>query len=212
MPLISLNEINPFCCWGLWHITESVDELLSILDSPDFCLDFLGKISHPDKQKESLSARIVAKKILHHWKIAYPGIQKDAFDKPSICDLPFHVSLSHAPDYGIAIIHRQQATGIDMELVRDKVLRIAHKFLSEKEALFAASDLHKLTLIWVAKEAVYKLYGRKKISFSRNIHLEPFEVNERGVLLTRLVIDDEAQKTYRVQYLKIKNYYIAYAF
>ncbi|MDX2303042.1 MAG: 4'-phosphopantetheinyl transferase superfamily protein [Microscillaceae bacterium] len=212
MPLIHLREINPYSCWGLWHITESVQELITLLDSPDFCLDFLDKISHPEKQKESLAARLAAKYILQHWQIKYPGIQKDQFDKPSICKLPFHVSLSHALDYSIAIIHQLQPTGIDMEQVRDKILRIAHKFLSDEEAAFTQSDLHKLTLVWVVKEAVYKLYGAKKISFSKNIRLSPFEVENEGIIQTRLILDDGSEKIYPVHYLKFKNYYLAYAF
>ena len=212
MPLINLNEINTSCCWGLWHITESVDELVDTLQSPPHCLDFLHKINHPEKQKESLSARIVAKQILEHWQIEYPGIQKNELDKPFLCDINLQVSLSHAPDYGIAIIHKNQDTGIDMEQIRDKVRRISKKFLSPHEKDFAGQNLDKLTIIWVVKEAIYKLYGKKKISFSANIHTTPFEVAEQGMIKTKLILPEGTEKMYDVHYLKFKNYYLAYAF
>jgi 4'-phosphopantetheinyl transferase len=42
-----------------------------------------------------------------------------------------HISISHSHDKLAIIVNEKEATGIDIELIRDKVLKIKHKFLSQ---------------------------------------------------------------------------------
>ncbi|NJO02842.1 MAG: hypothetical protein HC880_15220 [Bacteroidia bacterium] len=154
MPLIKLEDTDPHSCWGLWEIAENWQELLTQLDTHDQDLSFLRGISHLEKKKESLATRLVVKKILHHWGLSYEGIVKDACAKPSLAHSDFHISMSHAQGYGIAIVHRHKSIGIDIEYPRTKLLKIAPKFLSSSELQFAGRDLERLTICWVAKESI----------------------------------------------------------
>ena len=50
--------------WGVWHIEESEQELLSMLDTPSFYLDKLKDLKTETRRKEWLASRILLKELL----------------------------------------------------------------------------------------------------------------------------------------------------
>ena len=212
MPLVLLEEINEDVCWGLWNICEETQDLIQKLDVSDEELDFLSNIHHPIKKNESLAARLVLKYILEKWGIIYPGIWKDEFDKPHLRHLTYHISLSHAKDYGVAIIHKTRSVGIDMELIRDKLFRIENKFLSSEELKNTAKNLDKMTILWAGKEAIYKLYGKKKLTFNQDMQSKAFELKAKGKIKAYLKPETEEEQILELCYLKYQDYYVAYVF
>lgn len=93
------------------------------------------------------------------------------------------ISVSHSHDRLAVIMNAREETGVDIELIRDKVLRIRYKFLNEQENKFAGGDVEKLITLWAAKESMYKAYGRKQLDFSAHMSVQPFSGNElRGSL------------------------------
>ena len=67
--------------------------------------------------------------------------------------------------------------GIDIEMQRDKIVRIAHKFTPLQEYKTIANHnalVSKLTIVWGAKESLYKIYGKKKLLFLHHIYIEDF--------------------------------------
>jgi phosphopantetheinyl transferase len=212
MPLVLLEEINEDVCWGLWNIHENTEDLIRQMDVSDEELGFLDNIHHPTKRNESLAARLVLKSILEKWGHTYPGIWKDEYDKPHLRDLPFQISLSHAKDYGVAILHKTKSVGIDMELIRDKLFRIERKFLSSEELKNTDKNLDKMTILWAGKEAIYKLYGKKKLIFNQDIQSDSFELKEKGQIEAYLKPDTPDEQVYQLSYLKYKDYSVAYVF
>ena len=61
--------------------------------------------------------------------------------------------------------------GIDVQEIVEKVARIRHKFCSEKELEWAETD-EDYTLIWSAKEALFKI-KEKNVLFKENILVLP---------------------------------------
>ncbi len=212
MPLIELEHINADCSRGLWRIEESSAQLTRHLDTSPEDLAFLKKISHPVKQCESLAARLVVREILRDWREPYYGIRKDSFDRPYLLNSAFQISMSHAKDYGLALVHRHKPTGIDMEAVRQQLRRISFKFLSVQEKKRQPYQLEELTVLWVVKEALYKLHGRKNLTFSQHLLTQPFQLKTKGVIESSISPDHEPARPYQVYYHKFENYYIAYAF
>ncbi len=96
-------------------------------------------------------------------------------NKPYLKNRKEHISISHSHDKLAVIINERENTGIDIELMRDKVLKIQHKFLNENEIKFAKDQVEKLITIWAAKEAMYKVYGLKELDFIKNLFVEKFE-------------------------------------
>jgi phosphopantetheine--protein transferase-like protein len=101
--------------------------------------------------------------------------------------------------------------GIDVELIKEKVERIVEKFLQPKEIAFIEKK-HKiphLYICWCAKEAIYKCYGQKEVSFMDNISLAPFDFSETGSLQAHL-LKGTVDKTYKVEYMRYEDYMIGY--
>ena len=105
----------------------------------------------------------------------------DEFNKPFLTGRTEHISISHSHDWLVIAINKTQKIGVDVELIREKVLMIKNKFVTETESEFAGSDIQLLTLIWSAKEAIYKSYGKKNIEF-KNILIDPFALNNSGTM------------------------------
>jgi phosphopantetheinyl transferase len=88
------------------------------------------------------------------------------------------ISISHAKNLvGIAINSFYQI-GLDLELIQDKAFTVQSKFLNESEiSIFDTSNHHTMTACWSAKETLYKLAGRKKIDFKKDLQLYNKEEN-----------------------------------
>jgi 4'-phosphopantetheinyl transferase len=181
MPLLKEENIHSQARWALWHITEMEEELLSghPFSSPE--QEELNRIKVPERRLEWIASRILLKKLAAEQGFAQAAVEKDAFGKPFITDCPYHISLSHAFPYAAAIIH-EQPVGIDVEHSREQLFRIRHKFLHPEELSRAGNDLQMLGIYWSAKEALYKLYGRKGLLFQEQIRIEPFEYQQEGRL------------------------------
>jgi 4'-phosphopantetheinyl transferase len=61
------------------------------------------------------------------------------------------VSISHSADLVVVMISESEERGVDVELIRPKILRIAHKFIHVEEAWADKNDTTQLTLILVSK-------------------------------------------------------------
>jgi hypothetical protein len=111
-------------------------------------------------------------------------LQNDATGRPFLGDGPGlgpAVSLSHSGEWVAALLAPAgAAVGVDVEVVRDKALRIARKFLNAEELAATehlathqpglAAELH--SLLWSAKETLYKLAGQRGIIFRQNLLLD----------------------------------------
>ncbi len=112
-----------------------------------------------------------ATRILRHQIFGFAHIHYDVNGAPYIEDEGF-ISISHCKNaVGIALNHDFRI-GLDLEAPRQNILTLKDKFLSEHEReVFAIDDPNVVTRIWSAKEALYKLAGRKKIHFKTELLL-----------------------------------------
>lgn len=147
-------------------------------------LDFLSfreklayaNISHPEKRKEWASSRKAIFDALQSLHIPYPGFFKDEHGKSQSMNGGGFVSLTHTLGYAAAIYHHSSPVGIDMDLIREKILRIGARFLDRTELDFLENDPTHYTMAWSAKESIFKCQGKKGVSFRENILLEPFNM------------------------------------
>jgi len=127
-------------------------------------------------------------------------------NKPYLEGNSSHISISHSHTKLVVIMNELENTGIDIELIQDKVLKIRHKFLNETEFSFAKEDTLKLITIWAAKEALYKWYGLKNLDFKINISVEDFA--DEYIFGKIEAID--VKKKFRLKREKIENYMLVY--
>lgn len=134
----------------------------------------------------------------------------DAKGKPHLEGDPRHISLSHSHHKLAIIVNDHEPTGIDIELIRDKVLRIRHKFLSPAELAEAADDVEKLLIYWAAKESLYKIYGLKEVDFVANLFVKPFVKHHLGTI-TGLIELPAFKKAFELNYQSLDDYILVYA-
>lgn len=134
-----------------------------------------ANISHPERKKEWGTARLAIQEALELLQIPYPGFFKDEHGKSQPMNGQGFVSLTHTRGYAAAIYHRELPMGIDLELIREKILRIGTRFLAESELHFLQSLPAHYTMAWSAKESIFKCHGKKGVSLRDNILLEPFD-------------------------------------
>ena len=150
-------------------LSEKDLEFLSFREKLSF-----ANISHPERKKEWGTARLAIQEALELLQIPYPGFFKDEHGKSQPMNGHGFVSLTHTRGYAAAIYHRELPVGIDLELIREKILSIGTRFLVESELNFLHSLPAHYTMAWSAKESIFKCHGKKGVSLRDNILLEPF--------------------------------------
>jgi len=195
--------------FALWRIEEEADDLYNQLQLDEDEKAYVEKLSNGKRHLHWLGTRVLLRKMLHTDE--YIDCKVDAHGKPYLVNLPYHISLSHSFDYAAVMISKTHKVGIDIELIKQKVERIAGKFLRPDERAFI-NDEHKieqLYVCWCAKEAIYKCNGEKEVSFADNIFLDPFSFNTRGELSARLH-KNNINLDYVVSYMQYEGYMVGY--
>lgn len=180
-------------------------------------LDFLSfreklsytNISHPEKRREWATARLAIHEALKELQLPYPGFFKDEHGKSQSMNGQGYVSLTHTPGYAAAIFHREQPVGIDMDLIREKILKIGFRFLDKSELDFLENDPIHYTMAWSAKESIFKCQGKRGVSFRENILLEPFGIHDSKIK-GKIRGTDFADHHYQIQVRKLENVILTY--
>ncbi|HSC52683.1 MAG TPA: 4'-phosphopantetheinyl transferase superfamily protein [Phnomibacter sp.] len=176
MPLFYSQTIDPFTKLAIWHITE--DE--------SFFLEWVPvsrEFTHPHKRLQHLAGRFLLQHLFPDFPLSL--IQIATTRKPYLPQESHHFSISHCGNYAAAIVSTRQRVGIDIEQPSERVLKIAPKFLHEQEVAllqpFAGSELVKrATLLWCAKEAMYKWYSLGEIDFKQHLRVNEIHLEEQG--------------------------------
>lgn len=129
--------------------------------------------------------------------------------KPELKEEKCHISISHSHDKLVIICNTKHDTGIDVELIRDKVLKIKDKFLSVSELNEAKDNIEKLIIYWAAKETLYKVYGLKEVEFAKHLYVHPFELKQQGRLVGAINLES-FQKKFNLHYEKLEDYMLVY--
>ena len=169
MPIAFEETISQGLTFLIWKIEESEEELLENLHLDEVEFQDFDSLKVSTRRLEWLGARNALKVLLKEYGQFFH--YKDEFGKPHLRDSSIGVSMSHAKGYGGAVINLAGPVGLDIEWVRPQISKIAKKFTNEPEANWANGDETKLTQIWAAKEALYKLHGRTQLAFAEQLLL-----------------------------------------
>jgi 4'-phosphopantetheinyl transferase len=123
--------------------------------------------------------------------------------KPILVDNDLELSISHTSTY-CAIALDNKPTGIDIELIGDRVSRISKRFLSDTEKEFALTNIHQ-HIIWGAKEAIFKAWSKGNVEFNTDIIIDPFELEEHGLINARF-----RNMSYIIRYKKLNDLMLVY--
>ncbi|HEY1192928.1 4'-phosphopantetheinyl transferase family protein [Flavobacterium sp.] len=202
MPLFQTIQFNETTKILIWEITESLDELLSkvvfLKEKTQKRLDGMKSEMH---QRAFLSVRM----LIQEMGFTDKDLHYDEFGKPYF-DCHNHISITHSYHFA-AIIISDETVGIDMELQREKIQKIADKFTDfECDYLDPSTTeeyIKKLTVIWGAKEAIFKIRNEKGISFKDHINVSNFSLGETQTQAS--LHFDNLIKDFDVHYQEIKS-------
>ncbi len=174
MPIFFQHQINETTRLGIWKIEETEEFFKGNVP-------LHRDVTHPHKRLQHLAGRFLLQFLFPDFP--YELVQIADTRKPFLPDEQYHFSISHCGDYAAAIVSRDRRVGIDIEIPVEKIGRIMYKFLSaEEHKLFnlvpgaeshsAINSYNEPTILWSAKEAVFKWYGDGNVDFRRQIQLK----------------------------------------
>lgn len=192
MPVAQITHLNTSVSFALWKIEESLEELSALYPFSEADTRILNEQKVASRKMEWLAARLALKALLDERELTTFSIVKDQFGKPHLAGSNTGISISHTKSFGAAIINTGGPAGIDIEYPRTQIQRIAHKFLHADEKAWAGDDMEKLTWVWSAKEALYKLHGRTQLTFATQLYVGQPEVDfpSRGSILENGLRDE----------------------
>lgn len=99
--------------------------------------------------------------------------------KPFFVNREEQLSFTHSENVYACQISRSMACGIDVQHYREKIVRVAEKFLNPAELAFVETvipgqRLRTLTAMWSCKEALYKIHGAGFIDYVNRFNIHPF--------------------------------------
>ena len=209
MPLYKTINFSPTTQILVWKITESLEQLCQEVE-----LNLANTIRFNGMKSEMHQrAFLSVRKLLQEKGYTDFDLEYDEFGKPYLKD-GNHISISHSHQFSTIIISDQKA-GIDIEMQREKILRIADKFVNNQELQrlksFDDQDLiKKLTVKWGAKEAIFKIRNEKGISFKDHIQVNPFEIRDNKT--TAILEIENTKQPFSIYFEEIENFTLVYAF
>lgn len=209
MAIAYRQQVDDDTEFALWRIEEQAEDLHNQLQLNDEEKYFVQNIGNGKRHLHWLGTRVLLRTMLDTSE--YIDCKVDEHGKPYLVSLPYHISLSHSFDYAAVMISRKKPVGIDIEHVKEKVERIAARFLSPDELKFIdpQQKIEHLYACWCAKEAIYKCYGQKEVSFMEDIALRPFAFTGEGQA-NAILTKGDIKIDYTVGYLQYDGYMIGY--
>lgn len=207
MPLYKIINVDPSSKILIWKITESFESLsneVKLKEKSEIRLRGMKSALH---QRAFLSVR----KLLHEIGYSDFDLHYDQFGKPYLDDGK-HISISHSHDFACIMISHQNI-GIDLEMQREKITAIAHKFAKIESPFLNPQEknyIKKLTVIWGAKESIFKIRNESGISFKDHIQVIPFEIDQKQT--TAILNFENKHIKYDIFFEEVENFTLVYAF
>jgi len=207
MPLYQTIKASTDTTIYLWNLTESEAVLARNIDlTPNSCYRIDGMRSEIHRRGYLSIRHLLAEAGYSDEDLYYNDL-----GKPHLLD-GSHISISHSGSFTGIIVGTDIEVGIDIELQREKILRIAHKFtrLEDYSTICEPETLiRKLTIVWGAKESLYKIYATKGLSFLQHIDIAEFEMDTGTT--SGLIRYEGIQSSYHINFIEFEGYTCVYA-
>lgn len=224
MPLLLTTHPFSDATFGLWQIAETEDFFRADLPLSAEEEAELRQHHNPLRRLEWLAGRW----LLHKLTDAPQRIPlaKDVFSKPFFPENQhLACSLSHSKGNVGALIfdghwstaHAQprqvgtgKSIGCDIQVLTEKMQRIAHKFLNAQEKDFVESHTETvqfdlLHLFWTAKESLFKAYGLKGLDFRKNIFVQKIQWDGQDGQALGKIEKGDFQQQFQLIFSKVKH-------
>lgn len=170
--------------WGIWHVTETIEELQACLSPASYDSAELMCLKKPNRQLEYLAVRVLVQELTGlELKIVHNSNGKPFFE-----NFPMSISISHTKGYVAVGLHPSKNVGIDIEQVSDRVLKVSSRFLRPDEfpgltSLPLEVQIFVHLLVWSAKESMFKVLNSSEVDFIEHLHVSKFALQSSGVFI-----------------------------
>ena len=206
MPLHKTITVGDRANILIWKIEESFEALSHGIELTSHCQQRVDGMKSDLHRRGFMSVRhLLAEQGYTDFDLYY-----DQYGKPHLKDGK-HISITHSFVFS-AIIISDAEVGIDIEKQRSKILKIAHKFTPIEEYRTLANHdaiMRKLTMVWGAKESLYKSFATPGVSFLQNIYVEDFRLD--SLQTTAHVHFNGKEQHYKVWFIEFEGFTCAYA-
>ena len=175
---------------GIWEISESINELKALIKGVK-----LDQIKSQKRKLEILAVRALLEKMCGNVKLDY-----NKYGAP-VLDNNKKISISHSKKL-VAIIVSELKTGIDIEIISERVLKVKNKFLSYSDNIDESQE--DLTIAWSTKECVFKWHQKGNLNFKDDILIKKINHSSKTIE----VFFDE--NLFILNFLKINNHILVY--
>lgn len=207
MPLYKTLQAPPGVRVFIWKIEEPESWLSKDVELTPHCQQRVEGMQSELHRRGFLSIRhLMAEAGYRDADLYY-----DDNGKPHLRD-GTHISITHSFQFTGIILSGEFEVGIDIEKQRDKILRIAHRFTPIREYHGVANEeamVRKLTMIWGAKESLYKIMGTPGVSFRDHICVADFEPGAEGA--SARVLFEGRRVEFDTFFLEFEGFTCAYA-
>jgi phosphopantetheinyl transferase len=195
---------------ALWQISEPEVVLTALAGLCPSELSLLRSYKNQNRRMHWLAYRAALQQLLSPQpaRIVYDSFGKPLLETGSHC-----ISVSHAGEYAAVVLSGSQPVGIDIEQIRDRIVRVKERFLSldERKALPESASLEHLYYYWCGKEALYKIHGRPDLDFQNDIRIHPIDYLCNPVTFGQASIAMEGTITNYTLYSKLLSGYMLVA-
>ena len=192
----------------IWKIEESLSKLQEGIILSKNSSTRLNSMKSELHQKGFVSIRHLLKEVGY----TDADLIYDEFGKPHLKNGKF-ISITHSYTFTAIIVSDDLHVGIDIEKQREKILKIAHKFTPFEEYKTIANVdalISKLTIVWGAKESLYKIYGKKKLLFLHHIYIEDFRFADEKT--TGEIRYNGENTAYNISFLEFEGFTCVFAY
>jgi 4'-phosphopantetheinyl transferase len=154
----------------VWHLAETENALKKFISEKDFNL-ISNNYSHPQRRLQKIATSILLQHLGEGQRV---NILYDQEGKPFPKEIDGHISISHSKNYVGLLYHPLLSSGIDLEEVDERVLKIGPRFINEHEHYWIdqAHLMRDSGLIWSVKECLFKNMGGGGILFKEHLNVE----------------------------------------
>ncbi len=193
-------EINPKTTAYFWNISEDLSYFINTCSLTQHSEQRLQTMKAESQQKGFLAVRM----LLQHIGLSDADLIYDSNGKPHL-ENGTHISISHSHQFS-AIAISSEPIGIDIEIIKEKTLKIAPRYLdmSHLENLSLEDQTIKATVIWGIKEAIFKIKNQPGISFPNHIFESDFDISDTKA--TAQLRFNDAIENFSIFFDVIENY------
>ena len=135
-----------------------------------------SRFQNDKRRREHLAwRRVVRNELGRGVTIDYNEVGAPIVDKPNT-----YISVAHGGE-SVAVAIADEPVGVDIESLDRNYARIKSRFMTPAEESLSTMEEWP-AVVWTAKEAIYKLYGKREVDLTEDIHITAFDT--RSMTLT----------------------------